>query len=115
MLDLDRIMGAAAEDPAACVVFERFIGRLWSCCNWFGGGGRRSFLALRGTDALVWTSVMTRGRDGADVRELLWMPSRLGVVCELCGGALLSFSINSRFSRSCLSSNALSCSSTALC
>jgi hypothetical protein len=30
-LDLDRIMGAAAEDPAACVVFERFIGRLWSC------------------------------------------------------------------------------------
>jgi hypothetical protein len=31
MLDLDRIMGAAAEDPVACVVFERFIGRLWSC------------------------------------------------------------------------------------
>ena len=31
MLDLDRIIGAAVEDPAACVVFERFMGRLWSC------------------------------------------------------------------------------------
>lgn len=31
MLDLDRIIGAIEEDPAACVVFERFMGRLWSC------------------------------------------------------------------------------------
>jgi hypothetical protein len=31
MLDLERIMGAIIEDPAACVVFERFMGRLWSC------------------------------------------------------------------------------------
>ena len=30
MVDLDRIMGAAAEDPEVCVVLERFMGRLWS-------------------------------------------------------------------------------------
>lgn len=33
MLDLDLTMGAIVDDPAACVVFERFIGLLWSCRN----------------------------------------------------------------------------------
>lgn len=28
MLELDRIMGAVVEDAGACVVLERFIGRL---------------------------------------------------------------------------------------
>ena len=40
MLDLDvRIMGAAIDDPATCVVLERFLGRLWPCTLGNEGGG----------------------------------------------------------------------------
>jgi hypothetical protein len=52
MLDLDRIIGAIEEDPAACVVFERFMGRLWSCGAWLGWA-RVSFVALRGMPLLL--------------------------------------------------------------
>jgi hypothetical protein len=47
MLDLDRIMGAIEEDPVACVVFERFMGRLWSCgCVSMSGSGAASLIPL---------------------------------------------------------------------
>jgi hypothetical protein len=46
-LDLERIMGAIEEDPVACVVFERFMGRLWSCgCVSLSGSGAAYLIPL---------------------------------------------------------------------